>query len=463
MMFRGSAFSLSLFLHKSFRKTLFCLLVFSLPLFGMLLGAFPGEALTRVVVTPLRGSVGVPMERHLQEVLEEVSSYKEDVILVLELDTPGGLVSSMRGITKTLLAAPVPIVVWVSPQGAQAASAGAFILQAAAVAAMAPGTNVGAAHPVTAGGEDVPSDTMNEKVTNDLAAHIRSLAQERGRNAVAAERMVRYSLSLSAPEALQEGVADLLADNLESLLAALQGREISLEGNKVVLDLQEYRVEQRLMSLRLQLLELVTRPDVAYLLLIAGLYAVVFEILSPGGFVLGTSGAVLLLLGALGLRMLPFNWGGIVLLVAGVGVMILDLLVGGVGILSLMGSVALVVGGLILFRAPGGELLDFSLSFMIGGAAVLTGFFLLAAWGVWRSLKKPVTSGYEGLQGEKGKVIKPLDPEGMVLYHGEYWKAVSSSGETIPKGAGVRLVRSEGLLLVVTPEEKSVSGEKAGS
>ncbi len=437
--------------------------LFSVILLCTLLFTLSTEAATRVVVTPLRGSVGLPMERHLQEVLEEISSYKGEVLLVLELDTPGGLVSSMRSITKTLLATPIPVVVWVSPQGAQAASAGAFILQSAAVAAMAPGTNVGAAHPVTAGGEDVPSDTMNEKVTNDLAAHMRSLAQERGRNPIAAERMVRYSLSLSAPEALQEGVADLLAEDLDALLAGLEGREISLGGRKVVLNLREYRVEQRPMSLRLQLLELVTRPDVAYLLLIAGLYAVVFEILSPGGFVLGVSGAVLLLLGALGLRMLPFNWGGVVLLVAGVAVMILDLLVGGVGVLSLMGSVALVVGGLILFRAPGGELLDFSLSFMIGGVAVLTGFFLLAAWGVWRSFKKPVRSGYEGLQGEKGKVIKPLDPEGMVLYHGEYWKAVSLSGKTIPQGTSVRLVRSEGLLLVVAPENENFLEEEATS
>ncbi|HOO63327.1 MAG TPA: nodulation protein NfeD [Synergistaceae bacterium] len=423
-----------------------CLFYFLVPL--------SAEALTRVVVTPLRGSVGLPMERHLQEVMEEVASSKEPSLLVLELDTPGGLVSSMRSITKSILGASFPVVVWVSPQGAQAASAGAFILQSAAVAAMAPGTNAGAAHPVTAGGKDVPSETMNEKVTNDLSAYMRSLAQERGRNAVTAERMVRYSLSLSASEALQEGVADLLAEDLESLLTALEGRQIPLPGEEITLDLGEYRVEQRPMSLRLQLLEMVTRPDVAYLLLIAGLYAVVFEILSPGGFVLAVSGGILLLLGALGLRMLPFNWGGVVLLVAGVLVMVLDLLVGGVGVLSIIGTVALVVGGLVLFRAPGGELLDFSLSFMIGGVVVLTGFFLIAAWGVWRSLKKPVTSGYEGLQGEKGKVIKPLDPEGMVLYHGEYWKAVSLSGDTLPLGTPVRLVRTEGLLLVVTPEEE---------
>ena len=422
-------------------------------LFAML-APLSAEALTRVMVTPLRGSVGLPMERHLQEVMGEAASSKDPVLLVLELDTPGGLVSSMRNITKSILGASFPVVVWVSPQGAQAASAGAFILESAAVAAMAPGTNVGAAHPVTAGGKDVPSDTMNEKVTNDLAAYMRSLAQERGRNPVTAERMVRYSHSLSASEALEEGVADLLAENLESLITALEGRQISLPEGDTILSLREYRVEQRPMSLRLQLLELITRPDVAYLLLIAGLYAVVFEILSPGGFVLGVSGGVLLLLGALGLRMLPFNWGGVVLLVAGVAVMILDLLVGGVGILSVLGGVALVVGGLVLFRAPGGELLDFSLSFMIGGAAVLTGFFLLAVWGVWRSLKKPVRSGFEGLKGEKGKVIKALDPEGMVLYHGEYWKAVSSSGKPLAPGTSVRLVRAEGLLLVVAPEEK---------
>ena len=285
---------------------------------------------------------------------------------MLAIDTPGGLVSSMTAMVNQILTSPVPIVVWVYPYGARAASAGAFIVQAAHVAAMAPGTRIGAAHPVTAGGGDVPSDEMNRKITNDLAAQMRSLAEERGRSAEVAARMVTESLSLTAQEAMSRGVVDVMATELEELLVAINGRKVVVGGRKIVLDLSDYEVEHTEMPMRLKVLHFISRPDIAYLLLMLGIYAIIFEILSPGGFVLGTSGAIMILLGAYGLRMLPLNWAGIILLIAGITVMIIDLLIGGMGVLSAFGGVAIIVGGLIIYRAPGGELLRYSMTFVTG-------------------------------------------------------------------------------------------------
>ncbi|MDD3426262.1 MAG: nodulation protein NfeD, partial [Aminobacterium sp.] len=322
-------------------------------------------AASNVIVSPLEGSVGITMEEYMGRIIEEASQEKAELV-VFTLDTPGGLVSSMRAMTSSLLDAPVPVVIWVAPEGARAASAGAFILQAAHVAVMAPGTNVGAAHPVVASGKDVPDEEMKRKITNDLAAHMRSLAQVRGRNAVIVEKMVTESLSLTAQEALKENVIDLLATNIGEITEQLDGKKVMIQGKEKTLSLKAYRVVNVEMEPREKMLQFLSDPNVAYLLLTAGIFAIVLEVLSPGGFVLGTSGAVMVLMGAYGLRMLPFNWAGLILLLAGIVVIIVDLLVGGLGILSFFGMAALITGGLILFRAPGGELLNVSKSVIIG-------------------------------------------------------------------------------------------------
>jgi membrane-bound serine protease (ClpP class) len=205
------------------------------------------------------------------------------------------------------------------------------------------------------------------------------------------------------------------------------------------------------MSPRLKVLHFISRPDVAYLLLLVGLYAIIFEVMSPGGFVLGTSGLVLVLLGSLGLRMLPLNWAGIVLLVVGIAVMILDLAVGGIGILSLFGAAALIVGGLVIYRAPGGELLNMSYSFLVGAVVAITVFFLVAAWAVWRSLSKKAVSGSEGLIGLEGVALTDLAPSGTVKCHGEIWEAKSLNGDKIESNTPIRVIKSEGLVLYVEP------------
>lgn len=418
-----------------------------------LLAATAARAAPLVVLSDLEGVVGTAMEAHLDEVLQEAAD-REAGLVLLRLDTPGGLVSSMRAMTGRIVNSPVPVVVWVAPSGARAASAGAFLVQSAAVAVMASGTHIGAAHPVGAGG-DLAEGDMKKKVANDLAAQMRSLASERGRDAEAAARMVTESLSLTSSEALGAGVVDLVADDVDQLLSAIEGREVRSGGRTVRLNLAGASVEARPLSRRLQILSFLTRPDVAYLLLMAGLYALVFEILTPGGFVMGTSGAVMILMGAYGLRMLPFNWAGIVLLVVGVAVMVLDLLVGGMGILSLFGVAALILGALVTFRgAPGGELLHVSMGVLSGAIAALSLLFALSAFAVWRSLRRKVVSGQEGLVETRAEVKSALSPEGMVLCRGELWRARSVDGRRIAPGTTVRVVKIEGLLLTVEPVEE---------
>ncbi len=435
--------------------------LFALPAFSAqaAAGAVPSVE-GKVFTAVLEGTVGVSMENFVTEVLARAEREKGGLV-VFRMDTPGGLVSSMRAITAAILESPVPVVVWVSPQGARAASAGAFILQAAHVAAMAPGTNVGAAQPVMASGQDAPDKDMKRKITNDLAAHIRSLAQLRKRNPDLAERMVTHSISLTAEEALAEGATDLSAPDMESLLLGVRGRRVLVKGEEKELAPESGTPVEISMTSREKALQFISSPDIAYLLLTAGILMIVLEVMSPGGFVLGTAGAVMVLLGAFGLRMLPFNWAGIVLLVAGIGVLVLDLMVGGIGVLSLFGLAALVTGGLILFRAPGGELLNVSMS-VIGGMSLALGlFFLGALFLVVRSFRKKAVSGREGMAGKKAVVVEELRPEGLVRCHGEIWKARSSSGVSFAKGDEVLVAELDGITLIVRGETgKQLPGEE---
>lgn len=414
-----------------------------------------------IVVGSAEGIVGIALEAHIEEIIKKAED-EDAALLVLAMDTPGGLSSSMKGIIRNIEAAPCPVVIWVSPSGARAASAGAFLVQASHVAAMAPGTNIGAAHPVVASGGDIPDEDMKHKVVSDLAAQIRSLAEQRGRNPEAAEKMVTESVSYTSTEALQAGVVDLIAENLEQIVSWVNGRTFRIRGEDQKTVISGYKVTEFEMDPRLRVLQFISRPDVAYLLLVAGVFAIVFEVLSPGGFVLGVSGAMMVLFGAYGLRMIPFNWAGIVFLLAGVAVMILDLAVGGIGILSLLGAGSVVVGGLILFRAPGGELLNMSYGLMLGAAAAITGFFLLAAWAVWKSMKNRPVSGSDGLIGATVMVIRDLSPEGNVLCRGEIWRARTSGDNSLGSGSSGIVEKVEGLTLVVRSIDQAGSREDKG-
>ena len=430
-------------------KRLMCFLLMFMAFFVRPVGADADNPV--VLVVSLDGTVGTVMENYVTDVLRQAPD-KSDVV-VFKLDTPGGLVTSMTEITKQIIESEVPVVMWVYPSGARAASAGAFLVVSAHVAAMAPGTRIGAAHPVLASGEG-GDEVMQKKIASDLAAQMRSIASIRKRNAKVAEKMVTESLSLTAEEALKEKIIDFIASDEKSLIAGLNGRTVQVADSEVILNLSGCRVIYEEMPTRLKILEFVSRPDIAYLLLVLGIYAIIFEVLSPGGFVMGTAGAIMVLLGAYGLRMLPFNWAGIILLIAGIVVMIVDLLVGGIGILTAFGAAALIVGSLIIYRAPGGELLRFSFTFLIGAILALSAFFAVAAWAVLRAMKRKVASGREEMIGMSGKVVQELNPEGTVFCHGEYWRARSFDGSFIGKDEPVVVEAADGFVLVVKRDDK---------
>ena len=411
----------------------------------------PRAARTSVVaVVPTEGVIGIAFEEHIRESMARAEE-EGAVIMVLVMDTPGGLSSSMREIIQLIQSAPFPVAAWISPQGARGASAGAFIVQASHIAAMAPGTNMGAAHPVVALGGDIPDTDMKKKVVSDFAAQMRSLAGLRRRDIAAAEKMVTESASYTSSEALEAEVIDLVANDIDGILDWAEGRIFLVGDEEQKFSLQGYRVVELSMDPRLKALQIISRPDTAYLLLVAGIFAIILEVLSPGGFVLGVTGGILALFGAYGLRMIPFNWAGIVFLLAGVAVMVLDLLVGGIGFLSVPGAGAIIVGGLILFRAPGGELLNMSYSFMTGAVAVLAAFFLFAAWAVWRSLKSRPVSGRDALVGSRVLAVSDLSPQGSVICHGEIWRARLSGEGRLESGAAAVVEEVEGLTLVVRP------------
>lgn len=412
--------------------------------------ALPANARSNVTLAELRGTVGVQMEEFVKEVIT-TSESRNASLIVFELDTPGGLVEAMRGIVQSILASHVPVVMWIPP-GGRAASAGAFIVQASHVAAMSPGTNIGAAHPVTAGGKDIGDETMTSKIMNDLKAQMRSVVQLRGRNQAVAEQMIDESISLTATEALKAKVIDIIAGDVTSLIKAVQGRRVRVGRNVVNISLDDEIVIARVgMSFGERVIQFVSSPEIAYMLLSGGIMAIFFEVITPGGFILGTTGGVMLLLGAIGLKMLPFNWAGILLIVAGAILMAIDLYAGTGGLLSLLGLPVFCLGGVFLFRAPGGELLRISMSLIAGIAVSLGVCFGFAAYLVVKGLRRRVTTGGAGMLGLKVDVIADVEAEsaGQVMCHGEIWRARTESGRILKGSTGI--VRGmEGMTLIVS-------------
>lgn len=423
---------------------------FLLTLTITLLLTLPANAKSTITLAELSGTVGVQMEEFVRDTIRQ-SELNYDSLLIFQLDTPGGLVESMRGIVQSILASKVPVAVWIPP-GGRAASAGAFIVQAAHIAAMSPGTNIGAAHPVTAGGDDVPKGDMNQKVMNDLKAQMRSITQLRGRNQETAEQMIENSISITAPEALQEGVIDIIAGDITSLIKAASGRRVK-NGNtslRIALD-DEVSVSRATMSLSESIIQFVSSPEIAYLLLSGGMMAIFFEVITPGGFILGTTGGVMLLLGAVGLKMLPFNWAGIVLTFAGIILMVIDIVAGTSGLLTLLGLPVFCLGGVFLFRAPGGELLTISMSFITGAAIALGICFGVAAYFAVKGLRRKVSTGRQGMLGLSVEALNDVgyDIVGQVMCHGEIWRAISD-GDIIPAGSHATVKAVDGMTLIIT-------------
>jgi membrane-bound serine protease (ClpP class) len=387
---------------------------------------------------------------------------------VLRLDTPGGLDTSMRAIIRDILASPVPVAAWVGPSGARAASAGTFILYASHVAAMAPATNLGAASPVAIGGSSgggdksepaakgakgggvpPPADTMMRKVTNDAAAYIRSLAQLRGRNADWGERAVREAVSLSAAEAKKLKVIDLVAESVPALLAALDGRAVQVAGEKRVLATRGAEVVSIEPDWRTQVLAVITNPSVAYLLVLVGIYALIFEFSNPGLILPGAIGAICILIAMYAFQLLPVNYAGLALLLLGIGFMVAELWVTSHGALAVGGLAAFVVGSLMLLDT---DVPQFELpTALIGGVSAASAAFLLFVVGMLlRSRRRRVVSGREELIGAPGEALEDIAGEGWARVHGERWRVRSRA--PLRSGARLRVTAVNGLLLDVTGE-----------
>ncbi len=389
-------------------------------------------------------------------------------LLVIELDTPGGLYGSTREIVETLLESDVPVAVFVSPRGAQAGSAGTFITAAGHVAAMAPGSNIGAATPVSGSGEDI-GETLADKVTNDAAALIRSIADERGRNADALEQTVRTAASYSASEALEAGIIDLLADNLPDLLAELDGQTVLTVSGERVLELTDYDLQPIEMQWRERFVDFIADPNIAFLLISLGSLGLVFELMTPGAIGPGIAGIICLGLGFLALGNLPFNWAGIAFIVLAVVLAVLEIFVSGFGALGIGAVVSLIIGGVLLFGSFGGG--DVPVSFPdvsvspwvlvgVGGfLALCAGYFAFEAVSSRVLGRRAAVAGSGSdsdgrssaghLIGQTGRVTRELDPRGIVNLGDETWSAVSSDGLFIPEGRPIRVVGANGLLLTV--------------
>jgi membrane-bound serine protease (ClpP class) len=406
--------------------------------------------------------------------------------LIIRLDTPGGLDQSMRAMIKAILASSIPVVTYVSPNGSRAASAGTYILYASHFAAMAPATNVGSSTPVSIGGPAFPSPggapagpkkapdedkdksankddeahdkepaggeggAMERKVLNDAVAYIRGLAALRGRNVEWAEKTVREAANLTAADALAQHVIEAIAPDLDALLAILNGKTFAVSGGSVTLDLTNATVHRVEPGLRYQFLSLITDPNVAYILLMIGIYGLLLEFYNPGTGVPGVTGVICLLLAAYALQMLPVNYAGLALIVVGIGLMVAEAFTPTLGVLGVGGGIAFVIGSIILMDTdlPGYRV---SVPLIAAIAATTVGLFVFAIGAAMRARKKRVTTGREAMVGAPAVALADFDGEGFVRAFGENWRAATS--RPLRKDQRLRIKSVEGLLLTVEPEE----------
>ncbi len=397
-----------------------------------------------VYVLNASGAITPPMAEYITRGITQAERNNAELVLI-KLDTPGGLDGSMREIVKKELDSKVPVCVYVYPKGARAASAGAFIFLAAHITAMSPGTSVGAAHPVTVEGK--MDSVMSEKMVNYASSYIKSIARTRGRNAKIAALMVEHSLSLPAIEAKNKGLADYLAPSVDSLISLLDGKTVNLNGKEITLNLKNSQIKEISMSLREKLLLILTSPNIAYILMMIGIYGLLFELSHPGAILPGVVGAISLILAFYSFQTIPVNYAGIILIVLGILFFILDIKIPSHGLLSLSGIVSIGLGSFLMFK---GNAPFFTVSvWSILSVLVFTLIFFL--WIIAKVLesfmKKPVT-GKEGLIGLTGIVKEDVDENhGMVLVHGELWQARSKT--PIKKGEKIKVIKVDGFTLTV--------------
>lgn len=484
-------------LHTPFKSTSYILLSV-LP--ALLLTSFaagskaqPGRAL----LLNLRDAIGPATSDYVHRGLA-LAEHEHARIVILQLDTPGGLDSAMRDIIRDILASPVPVAVYVAPSGARAASAGTYMLYAAHVAAMAPATNLGAATPVQIGGmpdlqpakapqgeepAEVPAqgetkdtdgdktglakekkesggteaaapehgDAMSKKMVNDAVAYIRSLAEMRGRNADWAEQAVREAASLSADSALEQHVIEFIAEDTADLLRKINGRVVNVQGRDITLDTAGLRIDTLEPDWRTELLAAIANPNVAYILMLLGVYGLFFELANPGHVLPGVIGAISLLLAMYALQVLPVNYAGLALIAIGIVFMIAELFMPSFGALGIGGVIAFVIGSIILFdRETGG--MAISIPLIVAISALTAGFFLIALRAVFAAHRRPVVSGSEELVGSIGEALEDFQGDGRIHVHGEDWHAYSKA--LLRRGAKVRVASRSGLVLNVELAEE---------
>lgn len=366
-------------------------------------------------------SINPIIAKFISEQISDANS-RQDLALLIELNTPGGLDTAMRQIIQAELGSSIPIIVYVAPAGARAASAGALITLAADFAAMAPGTNIGAAHPVAIGTGGETDETMEKKLLNDAAAYVRSLAQKRGRDQDWAEKSVRESISSSAQEALELQVIDLIAEDTSQLLQKLDGRTYQRQGQGKTLATKNAQLRTFELNWRLQILSALSNPTFAYMLMMLGILGIFFEISQPGVVLPGVVGAIAILLAFFAFSTLPINYVGLLLILLAVVMFILEVKVPSFGMLTIGGVIAMAFGSLMLIDSSQ-PYLQISRSVIAATVTVSAGFILFASWMVVRTQSRPVTSGQEGMVGEHGKAISDIQGEGRVFVHGELWKA----------------------------------------
>jgi membrane-bound serine protease (ClpP class) len=422
-------------------------LIFILLALVLTWGVRPEAAERRVYVLPAVGSINPGLAEFVLDGIRTAEREQAEA-LVITLDTPGGLDTSMRQIAQAIINARVPVIVYVFPRGARAASAGLLITIAAHVAAMAPGTNIGAAHPVSVGMGKVDK-VMGEKAVNDMAAYGRALAVERGRNADWVEKGVRESASIPATEALRLKVVEVMADDVDDLLRKVEGRRVVVAGKTHILHTSGAPVREIPEDLRTKVLKHIADPNVAFILMMLGMAGLYFELAHPGVVLPGVVGALALLLAFFAFQTLPVNFIGILLILLAFVFFILEVKVTSYGLLSLGGVISLLLGSMMLFRR-GETGMSISWGVLIPTVVTVSLFFIVVAGIAFRIHLRRSMSGAAGMVGEKGVAYTRVAPEGQVFVHGEYWKAVSE--EPIAPGEPIEVVQVVGLKLLVRRE-----------
>jgi membrane-bound serine protease (ClpP class) len=396
------------------------------------------------LIIELEGTINPGTAQFVVRGIKQAEDMKHRLVII-RMDTPGGLDPSMRSIAKAILNSSVPVVVFVAPRGARAASAGVIITISAHVAAMAPQTNIGAAHPVSADGKEI-NKTMSEKVVNDMVAYARSIAKDRGRNQDWVEKAIRESVSITAEVAVEKEVIDLVAKDIDDLLLILDGREITLNKTKMKLDTKGLVLIYFTPGWRDRILNIISDPNIAYILMMIGMAGLYFELAHPGAIFPGVIGAISIILAFFAFQTLPVNYAGLLLIALAIIFFIAEIKITSYGLLSLAGFISLTLGSVMLFENVG-----VSLKLMMPTIVLVGGFFIAIAFLAFRAYRSSPKGGKEGLIGEIGVVEEKIDPVGLIFAHGEYWKA--SCTEVAERGEKVRIIGSKGLELIVEREK----------